>query len=787
MNWIPWLTPCLLLAFALTALLRRRAELSGYAHSLAQRTQAKSRGSHKARLQHPSIDLAKCIGCGACVRACPEDGVLQLAYGQAVVVHGARCVGHGLCAEACPTNAIALTLGDLGDRRDLPAIDPKLETVGIPGLFLAGELTGFALVRTAVQHGAQVAHEVAARVGRTRTLLPAAAPAPKRAPARVAVGAGGPATAETSAPRRPAAAPAAGAPYDLLIVGMGPAGLSCALGAKAAGLNYLALEQQAMIGGTVAAYPRKKLVMTQPVELPLHGKLTQLSYVKEDLVELWEGLHKTYQLPVRTGTTVTGLERDGDGVFTVATNNGPVRAVHVVLALGRRGSPRKLGVPGEDLPKVSYSLLDAESYEHRKIVVVGGGDSAVEAAMALAEQEGNEVILSYRKAEFSRLKARNETRIREFIAERRLQVEFESELVGIDTDVVKLKRKVDGTAQVDVLDNDEVFVFAGGTPPFPLLEAAGVSFDPNDRPPETRDVDRGTGLMVALGLTSIAAVALIVLAVLRRDYYGLSLALRTESPWFELLRPQGLVGLSAGLLASALFAANLTYLWRRSPRFGRLLPGSLRGWMNAHVFTGLFAFLCVCLHCGFSLRDAVGGHAFLALSIVVGTGVIGRYLYAFVPRMQNGRQADLEDLGNQVTAMSGEWDEVGRGFGAAVRAQIEGALAAEKWHRGFLSRIFDLIRSQFRLQRSLRELRERGRKEGIPATEVGRLLALARRAHRMALQLSHYEEVRAILASWRWLHRWLALLMVLLTALHVWTALRFGQIDWAVFWGGNAG
>ncbi|GAB4155733.1 MAG: hypothetical protein Fur0037_24070 [Planctomycetota bacterium] len=774
MNWIPWFLPFLLLAFALVALLRRRIELAGYAKSLSERSHARSRGSHKARLQYPDIDLSRCIGCGACTRACPEDGVLALAYGQAVVVHGARCVGHGLCAAACPTQAIALTLGDLGDRRDLPAVDEKLEAIGVPGLFLAGELTGFALVRTAIQHGQDVAREIARRLA----AVPEGARRPEKA--LVAVGPAGLEAEETAGGQTED-----GRVRDVLILGMGPAGFSCALACEELGIDYLAVEQQAMIGGTVAAYPRRKLVLTQPVDLPLHGRLSRLSYLKEELVELWERLCEKHRLKVRLGAAVKAVHRGEAGIFSVETNCGEFRARHVVMALGRRGTPRKLGVPGEDLPKVSYSLLDAEGYEDRRIIVVGGGDSAVEAAMALAEQRGNRVVLSYRKAEFSRIKARNEKRLSEFRASNRLEVVLESDVVAIHEDSVELQRVRDGQKVVERIPNDEVFVFAGGLPPFPLLEAAGVSFDPADRPPETRPVDRGTGLLVALGLTTLAALGLLAAAILRSDYYGLALADRVESPWHPLLRPRGLVGLSAGVLAALLFLANLAYLARRSPRFGRLLPGSLRSWMNAHIFTGLLAFLAVCLHCGFKLRDSVGGHSFLALSIVVTTGVIGRYIYSFVPRRQNGRQADLEELESQVCALSSEWDAIGRGFGAKLRSQIERAIAAEKWKHGLLSRIASLVRSQIRLNRDLRELRAMGRKEGIPSAEVARLIALARRAHRLALQLSHFEEVRGVLASWRWLHRWLALLMVLLTALHVLAAFRYGEIRWSSFWGGQ--
>ncbi len=240
-DWIALTLPLSLLLLVLGALLRRRVELRQIGENLTARAVAKQRGSDRARLQHPKVDLDNCIGCGACVRACPEDGVLALAFGQAVVVHGARCVGHGLCAAACPTNAIALTLGDLKQRKDLPAVDDGLEAIGVPGLFLAGEITGFALVRTAVGHGAMVGNNVAARCA-------------------------------AAGPR-----PSGGQVHDLLVVGLGPAGLACMLAAKAKGLDCVGIDQASEIGGTVAAYPRQKLVMTQPMELPLHGRLTRLA------------------------------------------------------------------------------------------------------------------------------------------------------------------------------------------------------------------------------------------------------------------------------------------------------------------------------------------------------------------------------------------------------------------------------------------------------------------------------------------------------------------------------
>ncbi|MBL9079778.1 MAG: NAD(P)-binding domain-containing protein [Planctomycetes bacterium] len=752
MNWLALAVPVALVALVLAALLRRRLELRTQAANLGERRAAKARGSHQARLQHPSIDLAKCIGCGACVRACPEDGVLALAYGQAVVVHGARCVGHGLCAAACPTAAIALTLGDLSARRDLPAIDDTLEAVGVPGLFLAGEITGFALVRTAVQHGAQVAREVAARLG----------PRP--------------------------ASPAKGAPRDLLVIGLGPAGIACLLGAKAAGLHALGIDQAAEIGGTVAAYPRKKLVMTQPMELPLHGRLNRLEYAKEDLVELWQQLVAEHRLPVKTGVVVQKLERHGDH-FAVTTDRGVVHARHVCLAVGRRGSPNKLGVPGEDLPHVAYSLLDAESYHERSVLVVGGGDSAIEAALALAEQGSNRVTISYRRAAFARLKARNEQRILAAVEAGTVNVRYGTEVAAILPDAVQLRAAAPAAAdaggvavvtELEALPVDDVFVFAGGTPPFPLLEAAGVSFDPALRPQPEVATDRGTGLLVALAGTLLGMVALLVHRLWRAEYYDLPAAARASSSLHDVLRPQGELGLLAGLAAVGLFVANLLYLWRRSPRLGRRLPGSLKLWMDAHVATGIGACLLAMLHSGFLLRDCAGGHAMLAMIVVVAAGGVGRWFYAFVPRAQNGRQQSLEELQAKVTAIAGEWDRTGRGFGSEVRALVEQLAERANLGQGLFARVRGLLLSQLQLRRELARLRTKARHEGIPHPEIQHVLTLAWQSHRVAMQLSHYEEVRGLLSTWRYLHRWLALLLLLLLVVHVVTAVRWGGVDFGV-------
>lgn len=763
---LPWLLPALPatgLIAAFCVLLLRRRELASSAATLAERQEAERIGSHTARLLHPHIELAQCIGCGACVDACPEDGVLAMVHGQAAVVHGARCVGHGACADACPVGAIALTLGDLSDRKDLPALDEELEAIGVPGLFVAGELSGFSLIRTAITQGSAVADAVArrARVGVPRR---EATPPDERGGAVAVMEA--PADEDTS---------------ELLVIGAGPAGLSCLLRARELGIAAMGIEQEPMLGGTVAAYPRNKLVMTQPVVLPLHGKLPKSSYQKEELIEIWDGVAAQHELSIRLGTRFTGLRREG-GRFVVATSAGEFRARHVCLALGRRGTPRKLGVPGEGLAKVHYALIDAQSWRGKRLLVVGGGDSAIEAALGLAAQPGNQVVLSYRKEAFFRLKSRNESAIRDAMARGTVRVLFRTQPSAIAEGHVVL----DSDERPDepiVLANDAVFVFAGGLPPFPLLEAAGVSFDPALRGAEAQpELDRGRGLLIALGTALLLALFVAVFAVVHREYYGLAPAARATHPRHALLEPIGPLGLSCALLAVGLFACNLTYLVRRSRHLGGWLPGSLRTWMSAHVLTGLCAFFSVLLHAAFAPRDTVGGHAFWAFVVVVVTGAIGRWLYAFMPRATNGKELELDELCGRIAAISGEWDRDGRGFGNEVRRRVEALVASdrERWHRGFFARITTILRSRRELEQCLAELRRMGIAEGVPLVEVRALLGLARRSHRMLVAYAHYEEVRAVLGSWRYLHRWLALLIVLLTILHVVTALRYAELDWSV-------
>jgi putative YpdA family bacillithiol system oxidoreductase len=321
---------------------------------------------------------------------------------------------------------------------DMPSLSPEFET-SVRNLFIVGELGGLALIMNAIYQGRDCVDTIARRMGALRTARP-----------------------EANA-------------YDVLIVGAGPAGISASLRALEKKLNCLTIEQDE-VGGTVAKYPRQKLVMTSPVEFPLHGKFKKMELSKEDLLAFWKDIMQRNPIKVHTGEKVEDVQRGPDGFFTVTTSKGKYRAHAVVLGLGRSGSPKKLGVKGEDLPKVMYRLIEADHYVNKKILVVGGGDSAIEAAMGLANQKGNVVTLSYRKEAFSRIKERNAQRIQECMRSGKVKAVFNSNPVEFKPISVSLD--VGGTRQV--IPNDFVWIFAGGEPPTAFLKKIGVSFGASD-------------------------------------------------------------------------------------------------------------------------------------------------------------------------------------------------------------------------------------------------------------------------------------------------------------------
>ena len=375
---------------------------------------------------HPKINVLTCIGCASCVRVCPEH-VLGIVNGRASIVSGLKCIGHGVCVEVCPVGAITLGFGKPRAGMEIPYYDENHQS-NVPGLYIVGELGGIGLIKNAVGQGLKAMEDVLRK-------------------------------------KRPR--PANG--YDVVIGGCGPAGIAAALACEANKLKYVVLEQDE-IGGTVLHYPRRKLVLTAPVDLPLYGRLKVSEITKEELLEIWKDIVTRFKLNILTKHKVDAIERNDAGL-TVRTGGETFTSATVFLAIGRRGSPRKLGVPGENLPKVMYRLIDAESYKNKHLLVVGGGDSAVEAAVGLASQRGNVVTISYRREEFVRLKEKNEKRVGEFIKAGKIKAIFNSAVLEIKPDAVVIQ---EAENILHNLQNHFVFVSAGGEMPTELLRKASV-------------------------------------------------------------------------------------------------------------------------------------------------------------------------------------------------------------------------------------------------------------------------------------------------------------------------
>lgn len=388
---------------------------------------AKIHGLFEPVSLHPVIDDGSCINCGSCVKACPEKDILGIINNRAATINASNCVGHGACFHACPVEAISLCIGTEKRGVDLPHVNQSFET-NIPGIFIAGELGGMGLIRNAVRQGQQAIENIMKNLDRYKD-----------------------------------------AEYDILIIGAGPAGISASLAAKENNLKFITLEQETL-GGTVFTFPRSKIVMTAPMNLPLHGKVKLFETSKTELLELWQNVLENNNINIHENSKVEEIIEE-DGFFTVKTKQGnQYTSKNILLAIGRRGTPRKLKVPGEQKEKVAYRLLEPEHIIEKNVLVVGGGDSAIESALLLAEQ--NKVTLSYRNEVFNRLKPKNKERVLQAIEEKIIDMKFNTNVKEIFDDKVVLTESIDG--QDISIPNDLVYIFAGGELPTQFLEKIGI-------------------------------------------------------------------------------------------------------------------------------------------------------------------------------------------------------------------------------------------------------------------------------------------------------------------------
>jgi thioredoxin reductase (NADPH) len=378
---------------------------------------------------HPQIDPERCIGSGACVYACPEKSVLTVVNGRGVLTNPLGCIGHGACAAACPVNAIRLVFGTATRGLELPEVDPDFQT-NQPGIYIVGELGGMGLIRNAVSQGRQAADHVVAGDRR-----------------------------------------GAGDSLDAVVVGAGPAGTSATLRLMEAGLRVLLLEREAF-GGTIAHYPRAKVVMTGALDFPMYGRVSKRKMSKEQLVALWQDIQDKTGLRVAVGELVQNIERGPDDSWLVSSTGGVFRAANVLLALGRRGSPRKLGVLGEERSKVAYRVIEPEVFRDQQVLVVGGGNAAVESAFALLDAgDCASVTISYRKNTFARCRQPNRKRIETEIGAGRLTALMGSQVEEILEDRIILRDASGGQLSAP---NDAVIIQIGGTAPTALLQGIGI-------------------------------------------------------------------------------------------------------------------------------------------------------------------------------------------------------------------------------------------------------------------------------------------------------------------------
>ena len=687
---------------------------------------------------HPVIDPNTCIGSLSCIKACPEGDILGIVDGKAALIVGANCIGHARCALECPVDAIRLVFGTSERGVDLPEVDEFFET-SRPGVHIIGELGGMGLIRNAVRQGIQLGR-------RFRSL----------------------------------AKPTSGGQVHAVIVGAGPAGIAAALTLKEAGLTFRLVDQGSTLGGTIANYPRQKLVMTETVDLPYYGKFGRPLLSKEDLLEMFTSALRNADVRIHHGVKVTGIDGE-DGDFEVLAGNERIRCQKVVLAVGRMGSPRKLGVPGEDLPKVTYLLLHPEQYAGKRILVVGGGDSALEIAQMLAAEEGTEVSISYRNPAFGRAKQRNKDNIERLIRDGRVKALMSSAVVSIDPDKVTLDV---GGSRTEI-GNDYVVVNVGGVLPTEFLKSLGVGIrrhvgqaieKPGKKAVSTSRVlteersDERQRIRIGTALALLGLLLLASLWLVGRDYYPLSVEARVRSPQHRALRSAGIWGHGIGVAATVVMLSNfllpLRKHWRRMK--GRK---SIRHWLTFHVFVGVMSPLVILFHSAFGANNVVAALCYSSLVCVVGTGLVGRFIYGLVP-VTGDRYLEITELRSRMEQLRGSLkpllEKVRRP--RDVHWLLDVAMSAPLEGMGFFRALASFPVDQVRVRTALVACRSLF----ATRTEYLEFRGMVTRLLRLKHQASVFRTAKLLMNHWRPFHVVLAVFLVLVIVLHIATTAYLG-------------
>jgi thioredoxin reductase (NADPH) len=395
------------------------------ASSLTKENREKIVSLHpEGKKMYPFINKAVCVGCGTCVINCKEKDALYIINGKSTLVNPYACKCRGDCERQCPTGALRLV--EYGDRVKIkiPETNDHFET-NIKGLYIVGTLSGAGLIKEAINQGRAAVNDI------MRDVFPGNLP-------------------------------------EVVVVGAGPAGLSSMLSCRKFGLPVVCLEKEAT-ANTIKNFPKKKILMAEPVELPLYGPLWVGDTTREGLLTAWERILKKTGVHITTGMRLEKVVKK-EGRFVVTASGRDFTCDKVILALGNRGVPRKLGVPGEDGPNVFFNLLDAEEFAGAAVSIVGAGDSAIEASISLLQQHCR-ISIIVRGEGFPKAKSKNRERIERAIAEKKVSVYFNAGVRGITTQEITISAE----GNIFRFANDYVFVMAGGELPFQLLEKIGIS------------------------------------------------------------------------------------------------------------------------------------------------------------------------------------------------------------------------------------------------------------------------------------------------------------------------